>query len=287
MKKNLLLFVVLTCVAILASCSGGGKSKPASSVNTAEVEKATEVIHYYNVSLIVLQKMIKEKEVNTILGYMEQKGKAPAIVTIAPPAISDKDTLTLLDPGNCFNEETREHLKQDYSGLFNVREQFYSNFDKYLSMLKMKNYPQTDQLLAENYRLSNEMSEYKQDILDILSPSAEKAGQVLLSDNPMKEQIMAVRKMASTMQSIVNLYVRKPAFDGVRIDHKLMELRKQLDAAERLPAVSGHDDEMKTYLNHLSQVKAFIDEAQKVREKGKYSDADYEILTSVYGLSII
>lgn len=287
MKKNLLLFVVLTSVVILASCSGGGKSKLASSANTAEVEKATEVIHYYNVSLIVLQKMIKEKEVNTILGYMEQKGKAPAIVTIAPPVISDKDTLTLLEPGNCFNEETREQLKQNYSGLFNVREQFYFNFDKYLSMLKMKNYPQTDQLLAENYRLSNEMAEYKQDIFDILSPSAEKAGQVLLSDNPMKEHIMAVRKMASTMQSIVNLYVRKPAFDGERIDHKLLKLRKQLNAAEKLPAVPGHDDEMKTYLNHLSQVKAFIDEAKKVREKGKYSDAGYEILTSVYGLSVI
>lgn len=89
------------------------------------------------------------------------------------------------------------------------------------------------------------------------------------------------------MQSIVNLYVRKPAFDGERIDHKLLKLRKQLIAAEKLPAVPGHDGEMKTYLNHLSQVKAFIDEAQKVCEKGKYSDADYEILTSVYGLSVI
>ena len=117
MKKNLLLVGALVSAFLLASCSGGDKSK-APVVSTADIENAAEVIKYYNTSLGVLKDMVKEKDVNAVLDYMEQKGKAPALSAIVPPAVVSKDSAIVLNPGNCFNEETRQNLKQNYTGLF-------------------------------------------------------------------------------------------------------------------------------------------------------------------------
>lgn len=74
MKKNLLFFGALVSAFLLASCSGGSKSK-APVASTADIENATEVIKYYNTSLGVLKDMVKEKDVNAVLDYMEQKEK--------------------------------------------------------------------------------------------------------------------------------------------------------------------------------------------------------------------
>ena len=82
MKKNLLFFGALVSAFLLASCSGGSKSK-APVASTADIENATEVIKYYNTSLGVLKDMVKEKDVNAVLDYMEQKGKVPALTAIA------------------------------------------------------------------------------------------------------------------------------------------------------------------------------------------------------------
>lgn len=100
----------------------------------------------------------------------------------------------MLNPGNCFNEETRRNLKQNYTGLFQARTEFYANFDTYLSYLKKKDVTNAKKLLDVNYQLSTQMSEYKQNIFDILSPFTEQAELVLLVDNPLKAQIMSVRK---------------------------------------------------------------------------------------------
>ena len=272
MKKNLLLVGALVSAFLLASCSGGDKSK-APVVSTADIENAAEVIKYYNTSLGVLKDMVKEKDVNAVLDYMEQKGKAPALSAIVPPAVVSKDSAIVLNPGNCFNEETRQNLKQNYTGLFQARTEFYANFDTYLSYLKKKDVTNAKKLLDVNYQLSTQMSEYKQNIFDILSPFTEQAELVLLVDNPLKAQIMSVRKMSSTMQSILNLYARKHRMDGPRIDLKVAELTKQLDAAKKLPVVNGHEGEMKSYQAFLSQVETFIKQVKKVREKGEYSDA--------------
>ena len=248
---------------------------------------AAEVIKYYNTSLGVLKDMVKEKDVNAVLDYMEQKGKAPALSAIVPPAVASKDSAIVLNPGNCFNEETRQNLKQNYTGLFQARTEFYANFDTYLSYLKKKDVTNAKKLLDVNYQLSTQMSEYKQNIFDILSPFTEQAELVLLVDNPLKAQIMSVRKMSSTMQSILNLYARKHRMDGPRIDLKVAELTQQLDAAKKLPVVNGHEGEMKSYQAFLSQVETFIKQVKKVREKGEYSDADYDMLTSAFETSII
>lgn len=286
MKKNLLFFGALVSAFLLASCSGGSKSK-APVASTADIENATEVIKYYNTSLGVLKDMVKEKDVNAVLDYMEQKGKVPALTAIAPPTVVAKDSATVMNPGDYFNRETRQNLVQNYAGLFKARAEFYANFDTYLSYLKKKDVTKAKQLLEANYQLSTQMSEYKQNVFDILSPFTEQAEQVLLADSPLKEQIMSVRKMSATMQSILNLYARKHMMDGPRIDLKVAELTKQLDAAKKLPAVNGHESEMKSYQTFLSQVEIFIKQVQKAREKGEYSDADYDMLTSAYETSII
>lgn len=287
MKKNLLLFGALLSAFLLSSCSGGSKSKVTASISAADVENATNVVEYYHTSLDVLKNMVKEKEVNAALGYMEQKGKAPVIPVIAPPIVSGKDSAELMNPGSYFNEETRQNLRQSYEGLFKSRTQFYANFDTYLSYLKSKNYAKAEKLLDVAYQLSTEMSEYKQNIFDLLSPFTEQAEQVLLADNPLKDQITSIRKMSSTMQSIINLYSRRHLMDGARIDLKVAELTKQLDAAKKIHVVAGHESEMKSYQALLAQVENFIQQVKKVREKGAYTDADYEMLTSAYETSVI
>ena len=113
------------------------------------------------------------------------------------------------------------------------------------------------------------MSEYKQVIFDILSPLTEQAEKELLADEPLKDQIMAMRKMSGTVQSIMNLYSRKHVMDGMRIDVKMAEL--------------------KNYQSFLSSVESFMKDMQKARDKGAYSDADYNAMSDAYeyGLSVI
>lgn len=287
MRKNLLFVGALVSAFLFVSCSGGNKSKEMSSVSTSEMENATEVIKYYSLSLAVLKNMVVEKEVNAVLGYMNQEGKVPAIPAIAPPAISQKDSALLMQPGSYFNEATQSNLKQNFSALFESRTQFYANFDTYLSYLKAKDYANAKKLREVNVRLSTEMTEYKQNIFDILSPFTEQAEQILLADNPLKEQVMAVRKMSATMQSIVSLYAGKHVMDGTRIDLKTTELMAQLKAAKELPAVTGHEEDMKSFQAFLGQVDSFIQKVQQARQKGAYSEQDYDDLVSSYGISII
>ena len=107
MRKNLLCFAALISAFLFASCSGGSKSV---SATTADVENAAEVIQYYNTSLNVLSNMVKEKDVNAVLGYMEQKGKVPTVLAIAPPAVSEKDTFALMNPGKIGRASCRERV---------------------------------------------------------------------------------------------------------------------------------------------------------------------------------
>ena len=122
-------------------------------------------------------------------------------------------------------------------------------------------------------------------IFDILSPLTEQAESELLADEPLKDQIMAMRKMSGTVQSIMNLYSRKHAMDGMRIDLKMAEL----EAAEKIPAVTSYDEELKNFQSFLSTVKSFMNDMQKARNKGAYSDKEYQAMSEAYeyGLSVI
>ena len=281
MKKNILLFGALIGAFLLVSCSGGNKKQAASSVTPEELDNASKVINYYHTSLIVLRHVANAKDVNAVLGYMEQTGKVPEV--------SARDTAELMDPGDYFNIQVRQNLKQSYRGLFSARAQFYDNFNKFLSYKQAKETAKAGKLLDENYRLSVEMSEYKQVIFDILSPLTEQAEKELLADEPLKDQIMAMRKMSGTVQSIMNLYSRKHVLEGARIDVKMAELKKELEAAKKLPAVTGYDEEQKNYYSFLTSVESFMKDMQKARDKGAYSDADYNAMSEAYeyGLSVI
>ena len=281
MKKNILFFGALVGALLLVSCSGGNKKQAASSVTSEELDNASKVIDYYHTSLIVLRHVANAKDINAVLGYMEQTGKVPEV--------SARDTAELMDPGDYFNIEVRQNLKQSYRGLFSARTQFYDNFNKFLSYKQAKETAKIGKLLDENYRLSVEMSEYKQVIFDILSPLTEQAEKELLADEPLKDQIMAMRKMSGTVQSIMNLYSRKHALDGMRIDMKMAELKKELEAAKKLPAVTGYDEEQKNYYSFLTSVESFMKDMQKARDKGSYSDEDYNAISEAYeyGLSVI
>ena len=129
------------------------------------------------------------------------------------------------------------------------------------------------------------MAEYKENILDMLSPFTEEAQKVLLNDNPMKEQILAMNRMSATMQSILQLCMRKPSPDMPRLDMKMMKLVIQLDIAKRLPTVEGHPREMKTFRDFLAHVEAFMKEVQHIKSQGSYTTDEMETL-GTYGLSL-
>lgn len=285
MGKILMFAGALAAAFVLASCSGGTRNETSAKYSMAEVEQANQVMKYYNTSLALLKNVVVEKDVNSVLGYMEQGGSAPMLTAIVPPAFSQKDSALVVNPGACFNEETQRNLKQNFLQLFQTRKQFYANFNQYLSLLKMNNKAAADKLLPVNYQLSVEMAEYKENIADILSPFTYEAQKVLLNDNPMKEQMLAMNKMTATMQSILQLCMRKPAPDIVRLDMKMMKLVIQLDIAKRLPVVEGHPQEMKTFQNFLSNVEAFVKEVQHIESQGNYTEAEMATL-SEYGMSL-
>ena len=284
MGKNLLVLSVWVSVLMLASCVGS--KKETVTYTPEEIADAGQVMKYYDTSLALLKNMVKERDVNAVLGYMEQKTEVPMFSYIMSPVISKKDSAEVMLPGECFGADVRQNLIQKYAELFQSRNQFYANFNKYLSLLKEKKTEGMVDLLNDNYELSVEMSECKQNIFDILSPIASNAQRVLLAENPVKEQIIAMKSMSTTMQSIINLYARKHVEDKSRLDLKIMELRLQLDAAEKLPVVKGHEEESEKFKDFLSKTEGFLKIVQDARQKNSYADEDFEEISS-YGLGII
>ena len=284
MGKNLLVLSVWVSVLMLASCVGS--KKETVTYTPEEIADAGQVMKYYDTSLALLKNMVKERDVNAVLGYMEQKTEVPMFSYIMSPVISKKDSAEVMLPGECFGADVRQNLIQNYAELFQSRNQFYANFNKYLSLLKEKKSEGMVDLLNDNYELSVEMSECKQNIFDILSPIASNAQRVLLAENPVKEQIIAMKSMSTTMQSIINLYARKHVEDKSRLDLKIMELRLQLDAAEKLPVVKGHEEESEKFKDFLSKTEGFLKIVQDARQKNSYADEDFEEISS-YGLGII
>ena len=284
MGKNLLVLSVWLSVLMLASCVGS--KKETVTYTPEEIADAGQVMKYYDTSLALLKNVVKERDVNAVLGYMEQKTEVPMFSYIMSPVISKKDSAEVMLPGECFGADVRQNLIQNYAELFQSRNQFYANFNKYLSLLKEKKTEGMVDLLNDNYELSVVMSECKQNIFDILSPIASNAQRVLLAENPVKEQIIAMKSMSTTMQSIINLYARKHVEDKSRLDLKIMELRLQLDAAEKLPVVKGHEEESEKFKDFLSKTEGFLKIVQDARQKNSYADEDFEEISS-YGLGII
>ena len=284
MGKNLLILGAFVSVLMLASCVGS--KKETVTYTPEEIADAGQVMKYYDASLALLKNMVKERDVNAVLGYMEQKTEVPMFSYIMSPVISKKDSAEVMLPGECFGADVRQNLIQNYAELFQSRNQFYANFNKYLSLLKEKKTEGMADLLNDNYELSVVMSECKQNIFDILSPIASNAQRVLLAENPVKEQIIAMKSMSTTMQSIINLYARKHVEDKSRLDLKIMELRLQLGAAEKLPVVKGHEEESEKFKDFLSKTEGFLKIVQDARQKNSYADEDFEEISS-YGLGII
>ena len=284
MGKNLLVLSVWVSVLMLTSCVGS--KKEVVTYTPEEIADAGQVMKYYDASLALLKNVVKERDVNAVLGYMEQKTEVPMFSYIMSPVISKKDSAEVMLPGECFGADVRQNLIQNYAELFQSRNQFYANFNKYLSLLKEKKTEGMVDLLNDNYELSVVMSECKQNIFDILSPIASNAQRVLLAENPVKEQIIAMKSMSTTMQSIINLYARKHVEDKSRLDLKIMELRLQLDAAEKLPVVKGHEEESEKFKDFLSKTEGFLKIVQDARQKNSYADEDFEEISS-YGLGII
>ena len=71
MGKNLLILGAFVSVLMLASCVGS--KKETVTYTPEEIADAGQVMKYYDASLALLKNIVKERDVNAVLGYMEQK----------------------------------------------------------------------------------------------------------------------------------------------------------------------------------------------------------------------
>ena len=170
MKKNLLLYGVFLCALSMSSCSGGSKSSHVMDSSSMSVENANEVMKYYDTSLKILKDLVNENEIKAVLGYLDQK----------MPVVSVQDTVFVSNPGNYFNENDRQNLKENYGRLFRSISAFYENYKTYRLYMQDQSYKKDNNALADKIRkeellLSIALSEYKQVIFDILTPMVEGA----------------------------------------------------------------------------------------------------------------
>ena len=284
-KKNVMFMVALAALFMSASCSNGTRKNSAEAYSAKEVEQARQMEKYYDTSLEVLRKVVPEKSINSVLEFMEQEDVKPVPAPLVPPVYSQKDSAFVVNPGDYFDEETRRNLIQSYMKLFKTRKLFYANYDRYLSLLKANDKAEADKILPVNYQLSVDLSEYKENILDMLTPFMDDAQSVLLNGNPMKEQLLYMKRMTATMHSILYLCKRKPAPDMARLDMKLMKLVIQLDIARRLPAVEGHPQEMKEFQDFLEDVENFIKDVQHIKSEERFNE-EYLAALEKYGVSL-
>ena len=77
MRKNLMFVGVFAITLMLAACGSGVRKEFSEKYSATEVEQANQVMNYYTTSLALLKNLVVEKDVNSVLGYMEQGGNAP------------------------------------------------------------------------------------------------------------------------------------------------------------------------------------------------------------------
>ena len=68
MGKNLLVLSVWVSVLMLASCVGS--KKETVTYTPEEIADAGQVMKYYDASLALLKNVVKERDVNAVLGYI-------------------------------------------------------------------------------------------------------------------------------------------------------------------------------------------------------------------------
>lgn len=124
MRKNLMFAGAFAVTLMLAACGSGVQRKTSEKYSAAEVEQADKVIKYYNASLALLKNLVVEKDVNSVLGYMEQSGDAPILTAVVPPAFSQKDSASVVNPGTYFNEETRRICNRALCSCFRLESNF-------------------------------------------------------------------------------------------------------------------------------------------------------------------
>lgn len=184
MKKNLLLYGVFLCALSVSSCSGSSKGSQGVDNNSMSIENANEVMKYYDTSLKVLKGMVNENEIKTVLGYLDRKIPADSLLAISQPVIQSQDTILAAHPGDYFNAEDRQNLKENYERMFRSVSAFYENYNTYRLYMQSQSYKKDNYALADKIRkeellLSIALAEYKQVILNILSPVVEGAKTIL------------------------------------------------------------------------------------------------------------
>ena len=283
----LLLFALL-----LVGCTGK-KNTPTSidfsgSYSKADINNAQQVITYYENSIALLKSMVPEKDINAIIAFMDKGDvNTNTYPSISLPAISEEQLAALMNPGACFDTETRETLKLNYAYLFEVVLKFHKNYDYYLSNAS----DMTSEQKWENDKLANqlglEISEYKQQIYDALAPAIDDAFFIVLENSISRKQTMLMKQMDLNMLSILNLYARKGLADGRLIDKHADHLQNELDQAKQLKIVGDDDTSIQLYLEYLQAVDLFLNQTRLVRQDIEFSEDSYDMLSSAYATAVI
>lgn len=88
MGKNLLVLSVWVSVLMLASCVGS--KKETVTYTPEEIANAGQVMKYDDASLALLKNVVKERDVNAVLGIWNKRRKYPCFHTSCLPSFRKK-----------------------------------------------------------------------------------------------------------------------------------------------------------------------------------------------------
>lgn len=277
--------LTFSMVALLMS-SCGSKPKDAASADYS-VEAANSVILYYNTAISATKKLAEERNFDNILEYMQKNGRK-----IAPTAnrfILERDTAGFTNPSGQFPDEVRDSLKVYAKQYVDGTAKFYANYETYRNYIKAEdykddNYAKGKEILAEEEELAALFPILRSKIFKLITPYADKAEEVILVGNPLKDHIMAGKALLSSAEEVLNTYDPSAKTEAMQ---KLYDtIQKNYDAATALQDVADQSSAMKSFKDLLNYTEKFQGELRKQLRSGKFNEDGYDDLSTQYSMMI-
>lgn len=280
--KKLLTF---SMVALLMS-SCGSKPKDAASADYG-VEEANSVIKYYNTVISATKKLVEERSFDDILEYMQVNGRK--LSPVVTRFVMERDTAGFTKPSGQFPDEVRDSLKVYTKQYVDAAEKFYANYETYKNYIKAEdfkddNYAKGKEILAEEEKLAVLFPELRTKIFDLITPYADKAEEVILVGNPLKDHIMAGKALLSSAEEVLNIY--DPAAKTEAMQKLYDTIQKNYDAAKALQDVANQSSAMRSFKELLDYTEKFQGDLRKQLRSGKFNEDGYDDLSTQYSMMI-
>ena len=276
--------VLTFTVAVLLMSACGTKSKNAAST-TYNLEDANKVIEYYNTAISATKNMLKESDAERVIEYMRNKGKriggAPATFRV----IVKSDTTGFRTPSSAFPDEVRDSVRLYACQYMDLANEFYENYNEYKKYIaaedyKDDNHAKGDEFLAKEEKLVAQLPELRSKIFKLITPFADKAEEATLTDNPLKDHIMAGKGLLSAIENTLQIY--DPEMKAEDLQKSYNEIQKLSEAAQALTEVADQKNAMNDFKNFLETIEKFQGELRKQLRNGKFNERGYEHLEINY-----